>query len=145
MSIRMMTLDDLKVVASLEEKLFSSPWSENDFYLELTNNQMAEYYVIEEDKIVGYVGLWMMGDQCQITTIGIDESYQGRGFASRLMEFVSDRCKDLNYLNINLEVRVSNFKAIALYEKYGFKNVAVRKRYYQNGEDAYLMIKEMEG
>lgn len=145
MSIRKMTLDDLKIVANLEEKLFSSPWSENDFYLELTNNPMAEYYVIEDKDIIGYVGLWMMGDQCQITTIGVDDNYQGKGYASSLMEYVSDRCESLSYQNINLEVRVSNYKAIALYEKYGFKNVAVRKRYYQNGEDAYLMIKEMEG
>ena len=52
-----------------------------------------------------------------------------------------------NYIikNVNLEVRVSNVKAIALYQKFGFKNVAVRKDTYSNGEDAYLMIKELEG
>ena len=49
------------------------------------------------------------------------------------------------YPNINLEVRVSNVKANCFISKFGFKNVAVRKRYYSNGEDAYLMIKELEG
>ena len=43
------------------------------------------------------------------------------------------------------EFKTSNVKEIALYQKFGFKNVAVRKRYYSNGEDAYLMIKELEG
>lgn len=55
------------------------------------------------------------------------------------------KSEELHYQNVNLEVRVSNVKAIALYQKFGFKNVAVRKRYYSNGEDAYLMIKELEG
>ena len=51
----------------------------------------------------------------------------------------------MGYANINLEVRISNQKAIKLYEKCGFKIVAIRKNYYQdNHEDAYLMIKEME-
>ncbi len=53
--------------------------------------------------------------------------------------------KHLGYRNINLEVRISNQKAINLYKKYGFKIVTIRKNYYQdNHEDAYLMIKKME-
>lgn len=47
---------------------------------------------------------------------------------------------------MSLEVRVSNESAIKLYEKFGFKNVGIRKNYYQdNFEDAYLMVREMEG
>ena len=60
-------------------------------------------------------------------------------------EYALEKSEELHYQNVNLEVRVSNVKAIALYQKFGFKNVAVRKRYYSNGEDAYLMIKELEG
>ena len=48
-------------------------------------------------------------------------------------------------LNMSLEVRVSNDKAISLYRKYGFETVALRKNYYEdNHEDAYLMIKQLE-
>ena len=61
------------------------------------------------------------------------------------MEYALEKSEELHYQNVNLEVRVSNVKAIALYQKFGFKNVSVRKRYYSNGEDAYLMIKELEG
>lgn len=146
MSIRPMVKNDLEKIVELENILFQSPWSLDDFQYELENNPFGQYYVIVEKKtVIGYIGLWMLGDQCQITTIGIDEFYQGKGYASQLMDFVLQKCKQLKYQNINLEVRVSNDKAIALYKKYRFKNVTVRKNYYADHEDAYLMIRELEG
>ena len=146
MSIREMKVDDLKRIVELEKDLFLSPWNEEDFIHELKENPMAGYYILEkENQIIGYIGLWFLGDQCQIKTIATDRHFQGQGCASRLMEYALEKSEELHYQNVNLEVRVSNVKAIALYQKFGFKNVAVRKRYYSNGEDAYLMIKELEG
>ena len=146
MSIREMKVDDLKRIVELEKDLFLSPWNEEDFIHELKENPMAGYYILEkENQIIGYIGLWFLGDQCQITTIATDRHFQGQGCASQLMEYALEKSEELHYQNVNLEVRVSNVKAVALYQKFGFKNVAVRKRYYSNGEDAYLMIKELEG
>ena len=146
MSIREMKVDDLKRIVELEKDLFLSPWNEEDFIHELKENPMAGYYILEkENQIIGYIGLWFLGDLCQITTIATDRHFQGQGCASQLMEYALEKSEELHYQNVNLEVRVSNVKAIALYQKFGFKNVAVRKRYYSNGEDAYLMIKELEG
>lgn len=146
MSIRKMKIEDLKKVVELEKVLFLSPWKEEDFIHELQENSLAEYDVLEKkDAIIGYIGLWFLGDQCQITTIAIDQKYQNQGYASQLMEYALEKSKAFHYQNVNLEVRISNVKAITLYEKFGFKNVAIRKRYYSNGEDAYLMIKELEG
>ena len=141
-----MKADDLKRIVELEKDLFLSPWNEEDFIHELKENPMAGYYILEkENQIIGYIGLWFLGDQCQITKIETDRHFQGQGCASQLMEYALEKSEELHYQNVNLEVRVSNVKAIALYQKFGFKNVAVRKRYYSNGEDAYLMIKELEG
>ena len=142
MSIREMKADDLKRIVELEKDLFLSPWNEEDFIHELKENPMAGYYILEKEN---QIGLWFLGDQCQITTIATDRHFQGQGCASQLMEYALEKSEELHYQNVNLEVRVSNVKAIALYQKFGFKNVAVRKRYYSNGEDAYLMIKELEG
>ena len=89
--------------------------------------------------------MWLLGDQTQITTLGIKKAYQGNGYAKKLMDKCEEITKMMGYANINLEVRISNQRAIRLYEKCGFKIVAIRKNYYQdNHEDAYLMIKEME-
>lgn len=87
-----------------------------------------------------------MYEQSQITTVGIEPDYQGQGYGRLLMEemlalAVSQGCEVMS-----LEVRVSNHKAISLYKGLGFENQAIRKNYYQdNHEDAYLMVKRLEG
>lgn len=125
----------------LEHQLFSSPWSKDDYIYELSSNPYAKYYVLEDDKIVGYVGIWITYETAQITTIGIAKERQGEGLSKLLMNKVIEETKDCEA--ITLEVRVSNVKAIKLYESYGFKKEAIRKDYYlDNHEDAYLMMKE---
>lgn len=146
MSIRAMEKRDIERISELERELFSSPWSQEDLLYEIENNPFAQYYILEKDKIViGYIGLWFIDEQCQITTVGVAKNFQRHGYASQLLDFVFEKGKEYGCTNVNLEVRVSNHKAIALYEKYGFQNVTVRKDYYADHEDAYLMIREREG
>ena len=141
MLIRAMRLSDLDNIMPLEHQLFSSPWSKDDYIYELSSNPYAKYYVLEDDKIVGYVGIWITYETAQITTIGIAKERQGEGLSKLLMNKVIEETKDCEA--ITLEVRVSNVKAIKLYESYGFKKEAIRKDYYlDNHEDAYLMMKE---
>ena len=147
MLIRKMECCDIDDVVAIEKDLFASPWDEEALHYEIEKNAFANNYVLEiETQIIGYIGMWLLGDQCQITTIGIKREFQGRGYSKILMAKCEELTKQLGYPNINLEVRISNHKAISLYEKFGFKIVTVRKNYYQdNHEDAYLMLKEMEG
>ena len=141
MLLRAMRLSDLDNIMPLERQLFSSPCSKDDYIYELSSNPYAKYYVLEDDKIVGYVGIWITYETAQITTIGIAKERQGEGLSKLLMNKVIEETKDCEA--ITLEVRVSNVKAIKLYESYGFKKEAIRKDYYlDNHEDAYLMMKE---
>ena len=141
MLLRAMRLSDLDNIMPLEHQLFSSPWSKDDYIYELFSNPYDKYYVLEDDKIVGYVGIWITYETAQITTIGIAKERQGEGLSKLLMNKVIEETKDCEA--ITLEVRVSNVKAIKLYESYGFKKEAIRKDYYlDNHEDAYLMMKE---
>lgn len=146
MLIRRMDLLDIDKIVALEQELFSSPWDKEAFYYELEKNAFSTILVLEDElEIIGYIGMWLLGDQTQITTLGIKKAYQGNGYAKKLMDKCEEITKMMGYVNINLEVRISNQKAIKLYEKCGFKIVAIRKNYYQdNHEDAYLMIKKME-
>ncbi len=59
MLLRAMRLSDLDNIMPLEHQLFSSPWSKDDYIYELSSNPYAKYYVLEDDKIVGYVGIWI--------------------------------------------------------------------------------------
>ena len=141
MLLRAMAVNDLDQIIVLEHQLFSSPWSKEDYLYELSSNPYAKYYVLEDDKIIGYVGMWITYETAQITTIGIAKERQGQGLSKLLMNKVDGETRDCEA--ITLEVRVSNTRAIRLYESYGFLKEAIRKDYYlDNHEDAYLMMKE---
>ena len=87
-----------------------------------------------------------MYEQSQITTIGIDPHYQRRGLGRALLEAMIDFALQQDCQVMSLEVRISNQKALSLYQSLGFQTKAIRKNYYQdNHEDAYLMVKELEG
>ena len=141
MLLRAVAVNDLDQIIVLEHQLFSSPWSKEDYLYELSSNPYAKYYVLEDDKIIGYVGMWITYETAQITTIGIAKERQGQGLSKLLMNKVDGETRDCEA--ITLEVRVSNTRAIRLYESYGFRKEAIRKDYYlDNHEDAYLMMKE---
>ena len=141
MLLRAMAVNDLDQIIVLEHQLFSSPWSKEDYLYELSSNPYAKYYVLEDDKIIGYVGMWITYETAQITTIGIAKERQGQGLSKLLMNKVDGETRDCEA--ITLEVRVSNTRAIRLYESYGFRKEAIRKDYYlDNHEDAYMMMKE---
>jgi len=90
--------------------------------------------------IVGYAGLWLMTDEAHITTIAVDPDYQGKGIGELLLLGLIDRAQQIGAHWLTLEVRVSNHVAQALYEKYTFKEMGLRRRYYSdNGEDAIVM------
>jgi ribosomal-protein-alanine N-acetyltransferase len=104
---------------------------------ELNNDDLHTYFVIEEESFIGYISIWHDLDKAQIESIIIND--KNKGYGQTLFRYA------LDYLNgyiITLEVRKSNVVAIHIYEKYGFKTVTVRKNYYSNNEDAYLMLKE---
>lgn len=145
--IRAMKLDDLDQVCKIENIAFSHPWSKEDFEIELQSNPYALYFVFEEEKsIKAYLGVWLIYERVQITTIAVHPDYKGIGLSKILMTYLDKLCLDNQIEESTLEVRVSNEVAISLYEKYGFIKKGLRKDYYQdNHEDAYLMVKNYKG
>lgn len=90
--------------------------------------------------VVGYAGLWFDGEVTQVMTIGVDPEYQRLGVGRALLQALVDRSRQLRASAMLLEVRVDNDAAIALYEKFGFTKIGLRKRYYQpEDKDAYTM------
>jgi ribosomal-protein-alanine N-acetyltransferase len=92
------------------------------------------------EPIVGFVGVWLTLDEAHIVTIAVRESHRGRGIGELLL-IAAIALATLNEREVvTLEVRASNQAAQALYEKYGFRKVGVRHRYYSdNHEDAVIM------
>lgn len=142
--IRPMVVQDISRVSEIEKAVFTSAWSADDFTYELTENPFGHYFVDEIDGVVeGYIGLWILFDQAQITTLGTTLNHRRQGIAKRLMEYGLRHAFQSGAERISLEVRVGNNAAITLYESYGFQRKGIRKDYYQdNHEDAHLMVLE---
>lgn len=141
--LRTMTAQDVDRVWELEKLCFSDPWSREAFALELENH-LALYQVYELDQdVIGYCGIWKVVDEGHITNLCIAPEMQGKGFGRDMMLAVFDTAKNNNICRLTLEVRVSNEKAITLYQSLGFVSAGLRKGYYENnGEDACIMWKE---
>ncbi|MCE2464199.1 MAG: ribosomal protein S18-alanine N-acetyltransferase, partial [Dehalococcoidia bacterium] len=90
--------------------------------------------------LLGFVGLWFMSGEAHITGIAVEEASRGKGIGELLIIGSIELAMARDATVMSLEARVSNFVAQALYEKYGFLNVGIRKGYYtDNREDAVIM------
>lgn len=138
--IRRMTLSDVDGVHAIEAATFPKPWSRKDFVKEMTQNTCARYLVtVEDEKIIGFAGAWIVLDEAHITNIAVLKEYRGRGIGRKLTQALLQYCANLGVVYATLEVRKSNAVAQTLYQSLGFEYVGVRKRYYEdNGEDALL-------
>ncbi len=135
-----LTKADIKAVVLLEEAFLKETLGEELLESELNSN-ITKFYVAKIDnKVVGYIGRYAYLDEAEILNFVVDEKYQRKGIGQSLFDQIK---KDLPTLKrITLEVRPSNAKAINFYTKNGFQNISIRKNYYQNGEDALVLMKE---
>ena len=142
--IRRMTIDDVPTVAAIEAATFPTPWSEDAFRKEITDNPVARYLVAEKDgAVIGFAGAWIILDESHITNIAILAEHRGNGYGRALTAALMQYLSNLGAAYATLEVRKSNVTAQNLYKSLGYVSVGVRKRYYEdNGEDALLMVRE---
>ena len=142
--IERMTLADLPEVHAIERASFSTPWPADAYRSELQSNRLATYLVARAgDELVGFAGIWLMVDEAHITTFAVHPAWRRRGIGERLLLAVLDTALGRHAREATLEVRLSNVAARRLYEKYGFRPVGLRPRYYtDNGEDALIMTTE---
>ena len=139
--IRNMSQNDLDAVNAIEMQAFQDPWSKQDFINELESNPYSCIYVKEiNGEVVAYVDLWIAYENAEIANIAVKKEFLHQGIASELMQYCLQKIQQSKCENFTLEVRVSNMNAIKLYEKFGFQTVSKRKKYYADGEDAYLMV-----
>jgi [ribosomal protein S18]-alanine N-acetyltransferase len=143
--IRRMTEGDLDRVYSLEQDLFSMPWSRTSFLFEVNDSRTScPIAVIDDGVLVGYAVGWFVADELHIGNVAVARPSQGSGLGKVLVEYLLKQAAERAVAYATLEVRVSNVRAISLYRRYGFKGIAVRKRYYaDNGEDALVMMAEI--
>lgn len=142
--IRSLNFNDLDAVTLIEKTCFSLPWSKESFVNELVN-QLAYYQCATIDgNVVGYMGMWKICDEGHVTNVAVLPEYRKKGIASLLISKMIDVCKCSEINSMTLEVRESNYDAIRVYEKFGFKSLGIRPNYYQKpNENAIIMWKSI--
>ncbi len=140
-SIRRMQPADIDAVLIVENQAFTTPWSRAAFESEVGDNDLAHYLVIVDDgKVIGYAGFWLVVDEAHVTNIALLSEYHGHGLGSLLLEHMILSAKVLGAVSMTLEVRPSNTAARKLYSRRGFIERGIRPNYYADlGEDAIIM------
>lgn len=140
--IRPMKEEDLKQIIEIENRNFAIPWSYESFQDALNNPDNIYLSASENGKIKGYIGLWRILDEGDITNVSVLEEAQNQGIASMLMKHVLKMAVERGIVACTLEVRVGNSKAIHIYKKFGFQEVGIRPGFYEKPrEDAMIMWK----
>jgi ribosomal-protein-alanine N-acetyltransferase len=138
--------DDVAQVADIERRSYDFPWSHGVF----RDCLLAGYHclVVErEARVAGYAILSVAAGEAHILNLCVDPKYRQHGYGERLLDAVLERAAAEEVTEIFLEVRPSNTKAIALYNKKGFRQVARRPSYYQSREgreDAAVLSRRLK-
>ena len=143
-----MAHEHLDEVAALERVCFSDPWSRNMLAEELDNACAAYLAAIDpqDGSVVGYAGLLVVADEGYITNVAVRPESRRAGVASALLDVFVNFAVGNRLAFLTLEVRASNYGAIALYGSRGFRGVGRRRNYYQHPkEDAVIMTREFGG
>ena len=136
-----MEINDLDSISNILFEEFDDFWTYNVFKSELENENSRYIVAKQGNQIVGFAGIWIAIDEAHITNIVTRKTYRKCGIGSLLLQHLISMSQDLKLKSITLEVNEINKPAICLYKMFGFENVGVRKKYYQNSYDAIIMTK----
>ena len=134
-----MNVQDLEDIKDCLLTDFDNFWSYNILKQELENGKSKYFVAKQENEIVGFAGILLIIDQVNIMNIVVKKDKRNFGIGSLLLEEIIRYSKIHNATSITLEVNEKNIPAIKLYKKYGFKQVGLRRKYYNNEDNAILM------
>ena len=141
MEIEIVTMNANHVdsVWEIEKALIASPWSKESIDTLTTTDNAVAKVAIADGKVVGYYSFYQILDEADVNNIAVDSAWQNKGIGSALMLDMIDECKQRDISAITLEVGANNVVAQRLYGKWGFRQEGLRKKYYNNTEDAIIM------
>ena len=138
-----MTMSDLDEISDILYSDFDDFWTVSTLKSELQNPN-SQYIVTKlNNEIVGFGGIWKAVDDIHITDIVVKKSFRRQNIGSILLKQLIALAEKENITSITLEVNSNNIPAQKLYEKFGFKRVGLRKKYYNNTDDAVIMTKNL--
>ena len=138
--ISLLDINDLDEAYEIEVLTNPSPWSFDNFK---SSFEVGHHGLVckEDNKMLGFLIFSPIKPEAHLLSIAVIKTQQSKGMGSLLLKSMISQCKAMGINQVFLEVRISNKKAIAFYQKYGFKKDAIRENYYSGDapEDALLM------
>lgn len=143
--IKILPLDVKNVddVISIQNNLNIHILSKENILNDINNSNFKCIVAVYEKEIIGYISFSYIFD-IEIESVLVKSSYQRQGIGTLLLNYIFKFAKENKINNVFLEVRKSNIGAISLYRKLGFSNISIRKKYYENAEDALILKKEIK-
>ena len=143
MNIEKMELKDLDCIKEILFTEFDDFWNYNVFKQEILNENSQYIVAKENNNIVGFAGILIILDKANITNIVTRKTYRNKGIGKLLLKNLIEISKNLNLKSMTLEVNEQNIPAINLYKSFGFENAGLRKKYYNNEQNAIIMTKKL--
>lgn len=142
-----LTVDWLEALLPIEQQAYSHPWTRGNFIDSLASGYEAQLLLDAQGQLLGYFVAMPVLDEVHLLNITVTPSHQGRGWARVMLDGLTLWARQRNAHWLWLEVRESNTRARALYEKNGFQQIAQRKNYYPavdgQREHAIIMSKKL--
>lgn len=138
-------IENIDRLSEIDINNFEDSWTKELFEKELLLPQAEYYGLFNDDEIIGFCGGWYVADEYQINKVVIDKPHRDKKLGQIFMAYILQTYKMKGAKKAIAEVRISNEPAIKVYNKSGMEIEAQRQNYYKNnGEDAYVMIRNYE-
>ena len=141
MQIELFSEDNIAGAAALAAKCFTTPWSEAIYRRELENPLSIGFVCTDGGRVIGMIHCNYVLDELTLNTLAVDAAYRRQGIARRLWNAVAELTAGMCRV-CYLEVRESNLPARTLYESLGFVQNGYRPRYYQQPEEAAVLMEK---
>ena len=143
--VKILPLDVKNVddVISIQNNLNIHILSKENILNDINNSNFKCIVAVYDKEIIGYISFSYIFD-IEIESVLVKSSYQRQGIGTLLLNYIFKFAKENKINNVFLEVRKPNIGAISLYRKLGFSNISIRKKYYENAEDALILKKEIK-
>ena len=134
-----MNFNHLDAIKDDLENEYDDFWNFHILEEELKNENSLYIVAIKENEIIGFAGIKYNFENVELMNIVVKKKYRKQGFGYILLKEIINKSSEFDTSKIGLEVSEKNIGAIELYKKVGFKQVGIRKKYYNGKDDAILM------
>lgn len=143
-SLQRLLIDDIVEISNIKKEFIELQWTYDTFIGDIVNPNCICLKVTIDNQIAGYLIAMIIIDECHITNLFVKDCFRARGIGSALMDGLLKEISNKDVKRVFLELRLSNTRAIKLYEKFGFRRIAIRKNLYANPpEDGLFMLKDL--